>query len=114
MTRTVLVTGSSRGLGATIAKTLLKQGFNVVVNYHQSKQETEALIKGYEHQAIAIQADVTEREEVDTMVKQATEHFGQIDVVINNALVGFKLILIRKNHLKISIGKTINNKLTVL
>ena len=90
MTRTVLVTGSSRGLGATIAKTLLKQGFNVVVNYHRSKEEAEALIKGYEHQAIAIQADVTEREEVEAMVKQATEHFGQIDVVVNNALVGFK------------------------
>lgn len=90
MTRTVLVTGSSRGLGATIAKTLLKQGFNVVVNYHQSKEEAETLVKGYEHQAIAIQADVTEREEVEAMVKQATEHFGQIDVVVNNALVGFK------------------------
>lgn len=72
MTRTVLVTGSSRGLGATIAKTLLKQGFNVVVNYHRSEEEAEALIKGYEHQAIAIQADVTEREEVEAMVKQAT------------------------------------------
>ena len=37
MTRTVLVTGSSRGLGAVIAKTLAKQGFEVIINYNQSR-----------------------------------------------------------------------------
>ncbi|BCU53311.1 3-oxoacyl-[acyl-carrier protein] reductase [Staphylococcus auricularis] len=91
MTRTVLVTGSSRGLGATIAQTLIEQGFNVVINYHQSKDKAEALLENVsDTQAIALQADVTDRKEVDQLIQQATEHFGQIDVVINNALVGFK------------------------
>ena len=91
MTRTVLVTGSSRGLGATIAQTLIEQGFNVVINYHQSKDKAEALLENVsDTQAIALQADVTDRKEVDQLIQQATEHFGQIDIVINNALVGFK------------------------
>ncbi|MCE5039198.1 3-oxoacyl-ACP reductase [Staphylococcus auricularis] len=91
MTRTVLVTGSSRGLGATIAQTLIEQGFNVVINYHQSKDKAEALLENVsDTQAIALQADVTDRKEVDQLIQQATEHFGQIDVIINNALVGFK------------------------
>lgn len=91
MTRTVLVTGSSRGLGAAIAKTLIQQGFQVIVNYNQSKEAAEELIAEVsKDQAIALQADVTNRDEVEKLVSQATEHFGQIDVVVNNALVGFK------------------------
>ena len=41
MTRTVLVTGSSRGLGAVIAKTLATQGFEVIINYNQSREAAE-------------------------------------------------------------------------
>lgn len=91
MTRTVLVTGSSRGLGATIVKTLAQQGFQVVINYYKSKDAAEKLVsKIGEENAIAIQADVTNRKEVDKLIKKATEYFGQIDVVVNNALVDFK------------------------
>ncbi|RCW63953.1 3-oxoacyl-ACP reductase [Saliterribacillus persicus] len=91
MSRTVLVTGGSRGLGATIVKTLVQQGFQVVINYYKSKDAAEKLASDAgEENAIAIQADVTIREEVDQMIKKATEHFGQIDVVVNNALVDFK------------------------
>lgn len=91
MSRTVLVTGSSRGLGASIVKTLAQQGFKVVINYYKSKEAAEKLVSEIgEKKAIAIQADVTNRNDVDEMIKKATEYFGQIDVVVNNALVGFK------------------------
>lgn len=91
MTRTVLVTGSSRGLGAVIVKTLAQQGFQVVINYNQSKTSAENIVEeiGTEH-AIAIKADVTNREEVNQMIQQATDYFESIDVIVNNALVGFK------------------------
>jgi len=91
MNRTVLVTGSSRGLGSAIVKELAQQGFKVVINYYKSKDAAEELVSilGKEN-AIAICADVTNRAEVDALVKKATEYFGQIDVVVNNALVGFK------------------------
>ncbi|WOV87498.1 3-oxoacyl-ACP reductase [Sporosarcina oncorhynchi] len=91
MSRTVLVTGGSRGLGASIVKTLAQQGFQVVINYYKSKDAAEKLVSEIgEEKVIAIQADVTNRAEVDEMIKQATGHFGQIDVVVNNALVDFK------------------------
>ena len=91
MTTTVLITGSSRGLGATIAQTLATQGFQVIINYHKSKEAALDLVKSIgSTQAIAIQADVTQRDQVDHLVATATDHFGQIDVVVNNALVGFK------------------------
>lgn len=61
------------------------------MNYKHSKEKAEKLIENISHEkAIAIQADVTERAEVDQMVKVAKEHFGNIDIVINNALVNFK------------------------
>src|SRR5690625_7674655 len=91
MTRTVLVTGSSRGLGATIVKTLAQQGFQVVINYYKSKDAAEKLVSEIgEENAIAIRGDVTNRKEVDEVIKKATEYFGQIDIVVNNALVDFK------------------------
>lgn len=91
MTRTILVTGGGRGLGAVISKTLGAQGFNVIINYNQSKEAAEALAEEIDHhRAVAIQADVTDREAVERLVKEGTEAFGQIDGVVNNALIGFK------------------------
>ena len=91
MSRTVLVTGSSRGLGAVVAKTLAEKGFRVVINYYKSEEAAEKLVHeiGREN-AVAIQADVTDREEAEGLIAKGTEYFGQIDVVVNNALVGFK------------------------
>lgn len=91
MNKTVLVTGSSRGLGAAIVRTLSQQGYNVIINYFQNKVLAEQLVSEIgEHQAIAIQADVTNRNDVEKLIAQATEYFGHIDAVVNNALVGFK------------------------
>ncbi|ANQ64015.1 3-oxoacyl-ACP reductase [Staphylococcus equorum] len=91
MNKTVLVTGSSRGLGATIAKTLSQQGYNIIINYYKNKSLAEDIVSdiGSDH-AIAIQADVTNRNDIDHLIEQATQYFGKIDVVINNALVDFK------------------------
>ncbi|MER2124259.1 MAG: 3-oxoacyl-ACP reductase [Exiguobacterium indicum] len=91
MTRTVLVTGSSRGLGAMIARVLVRNGFKVVVNYYKSKETAEKLVSelGTEN-AFALHADVTKRQDVENMLQAATAHYGQIDVVVNNALIDFK------------------------
>lgn len=91
MTKTILITGSSRGLGATIARTLATQGHNVIINYFKSKDLAKQLVREIgESQALALPADITDRNQVDEMIAHATEHFGQIDAVVNNALVGFK------------------------
>ena len=91
MSKTVLVTGSSRGLGAVIARTLVEKGYRVIINYYNSQQLAEELVAelGLEN-AVAIKADVRNSEEVKQMIQEGTDKFGQIDAVVNNALVNFK------------------------
>ncbi|MEG0286643.1 MAG: 3-oxoacyl-ACP reductase [Vagococcus sp.] len=91
MSKTVLVTGSSRGLGAVIARTLVEKGYRVIINYYNSQQLAEELVAelGLEN-AVAIKADVRNSEEVKQMIQEGTDKFEQIDAVVNNALVNFK------------------------
>ena len=91
LSKTVLVTGSSRGLGAVIARTLVEKGYRVIINYYNSQQLAEELVAelGLEN-AVAIKADVRNSEEVKQMIQEGTDKFGQIDAVVNNALVNFK------------------------
>lgn len=87
----VLVTGAGRGLGSSIARAFAGQGAQVIINYRASKETAEALAKELgETQALAIQADVTDRAQVDAMIQRAQEHFSKpITVVVNNALASF-------------------------
>lgn len=91
MSKTALITGASRGLGAQIAAQFSKLGYNVVVNYFHSQNLAEQVVAniGADH-AFAVQADVRNRQEVNQMIQQTLDRFGSIDTVINNALVGFK------------------------
>lgn len=87
----VLVTGASRGLGAAIAKAFGREKARVIVNYFTSEEKAQEVVTeiGCE-QAIAIRADVRNKNEVDDMFKQAERHFGRpITTIINNALIDF-------------------------
>lgn len=89
--QTVLITGSSRGLGASMAKAFSKEGANVVVNYVQSKEKAEQLVQELGDNAIALQADVRDKEQVEAMVGKAKTYFQTpITTVVNNALVDFR------------------------
>ena len=86
--KTAIVTGAGRGIGRAIAKELGETGANVVVNYSTSAGPAEDLaaeIRTMGPQAVAIKADVTDFDQVRTMVHQAIETFGQIDILVNNA-----------------------------
>lgn len=88
MAKTVIVTGGSRGIGATIVNLLAKEGYDVILNYHKSEEiakkiQEESTKKGY-HVEI-FKADVAKREEVKKLVDFAIEKFQKIDVLINNA-----------------------------
>lgn len=83
-----IVTGASRGIGRAVAFKLAEAGAKVVVNYagnHAAAQEVEALIKNMGGEALLVQADVSNAEAVEAVVKQTMEAFGRIDILVNNA-----------------------------
>ncbi|MEJ2688492.1 MAG: SDR family NAD(P)-dependent oxidoreductase [Deltaproteobacteria bacterium] len=92
--KVALVTGASRGIGAAVAGNLAKHGAAVVVNFLRSKDKAEDLAKDITKaggQALAIQADVRDREEVDRMVATAAKKLGTIDILVNNASIDFPI-----------------------
>ncbi|WP_239719568.1 MULTISPECIES: 3-oxoacyl-[acyl-carrier-protein] reductase [unclassified Mammaliicoccus] len=98
MTKTAIVTGASRGIGRKIALELGKEGYNVVVNYAGNKEKAEQVvseIKEFGVDAFAIQANVSEIDEVKAMIKETTNQFGTIDVLVNNAGITKDNLLMR-------------------
>jgi acetoacetyl-CoA reductase len=86
--KTAIVTGAGRGIGSAIARELGETGANVIVNYSTSASSAEELaeeIRTLGPKALAIQADVTDIEQVRNMVNRVMETFGQIDILVNNA-----------------------------
>ncbi|ADV47426.1 3-oxoacyl-(acyl-carrier-protein) reductase [Cellulophaga algicola DSM 14237] len=86
--KSIIITGSSRGIGKEIAVLLAKNGAKVVVNYTRSKdaaEETIAEINKNGGTAIALQADVSKKEEVIRLFDETIRAFGKVDVLINNA-----------------------------
>lgn len=86
--RTCLITGSGRGIGRGIAEHFGEEGANVVINYRSSESsalEAVDVIEESGGDAIAAQADVTDRDEVDAMREKVHEAFGPLDVLVNNA-----------------------------
>ena len=83
-----IVTGASRGIGRAVAKELADYGASIVVNYNQSPDQAASLvdeITGGGSKAIAVQANVGEPAEVNSLVEKTIEEFEKIDILINNA-----------------------------
>ena len=86
--KVALVTGSSRGIGREIAVAMARAGADIVINYSRSKDAAETAaeeIKRLGRQALAVQASVTERSQVERLIGCAVEKFGRLDVLVNNA-----------------------------
>ncbi|RID89161.1 SDR family oxidoreductase [Peribacillus asahii] len=86
--KVVLVTGSSRGIGAAIALEFAKEGAFVIVNYLKNVEAAEKIVSACIEvggDAWAIQADVTSEEAVHSMIEQIVLEAGRLDVVVNNA-----------------------------
>lgn len=86
--KTAIVTGASRGIGRATAIELARNGANVVVNYAGSTARAEQVvveIKELGVDALAIQADVSNSEQVKEMINQTIDAFGRVDILVNNA-----------------------------
>jgi 3-oxoacyl-[acyl-carrier protein] reductase len=87
-TKSVIVTGASRGIGRAVATRLALDGFAVAVNYAGNATKADEVvseIKAARGQAIAVQADVANAADVDRLFKEAVDTFGRINVVVNCA-----------------------------
>ena len=87
-TPVALVTSSSRGIGAAIARRLAAIGYHVVVNYLHSEQAALSLVEELNSdgpRSIAIQADVSHRQDRLRLIQETVDAYGQINVLVNNA-----------------------------
>ena len=88
MSKSVLITGGSRGIGARTAVCFAERGYRVAIGYHRSAYAAKALQKslaerGFE--VIALPGDVSNPVQAESLVKQAVYSFGKLDVLVNNA-----------------------------
>src|SRR3954465_13436893 len=83
-----LITGSSRGIGRTLALSLADQGGSVVVNYKANEDLANEVVAGVKERggrAIAVQADMESPEDIDRLFDAAGEEFGRLDYFVDNA-----------------------------
>ena len=91
--KAAIVTGSSRGIGAEVAKYLAAEGAGVVVNYRQKAPRANKVVTGIENdggRAVAVGADLTSPEGPAALVAAAVENFGGLDVLVLNASGGME------------------------
>lgn len=86
--KVAIVTGASKGIGASIALHLAREGAQVVVNYASSKAGADkvvAEVEAFGGKAVAVQADVSKQEDIDRLFEEAQAAFGRLDILVNNA-----------------------------
>jgi NAD(P)-dependent dehydrogenase (short-subunit alcohol dehydrogenase family) len=88
MSKVILITGASRGIGAATARLAAQRGYRVVINYRQQAETAQALVADLLRggaSAFALQADVACEAEVKKLFAQIDERLGRLDVLVNNA-----------------------------
>ena len=87
-TSIALITGASRGIGASMARRLAQDGYAIAINYASQAQEAEALAQALVQeggQAIAVRADISQTDQVAALFNAVEQQLGKIDVLVNNA-----------------------------
>ena len=88
--KVAIVTGSSKGIGAGIAKEFAREGAKVVVNYSSSKESADKVVEEITRNggtAIAVQADISKIADIKRLFEEANKAYGRLDILVNNASV---------------------------
>lgn len=98
--KVAVITGSSRGIGATTAITLAEAGADIVINYpfeaeKENAESVYAKIKDLGQRVITVEADVSKLEDAKKLINKTKEEFGQIDILVNNAGITRDNLLLR-------------------
>ena len=92
--KVALITGASSGIGAGVAARFAAEGARVAVNYRpgsaKDRDAAEAAVRSYGTRSIAVEADVSKRDQVDAMMRRTLTELGRIDICINNAGIEIK------------------------
>lgn len=88
MNKVAIVSGGSRGIGASIVETLASSGFNVVLNYRFSADKANNIASKFSN-VVTFQADVSDHAQVKSLVDFTISKFGRIDLLVNNAGIDF-------------------------
>jgi enoyl-[acyl-carrier protein] reductase III len=101
-TKVALITGSSRGIGRAIALRLASEGARIVVNYRRNSEEAEhavAEIKKLGSDAVAVQADMSNGDDIRAMFQRVKDHFDYLDILVANAAAtSFRPLLNQGEH----------------
>lgn len=101
MSKTVLVTGASRGIGRETARQFALAGYNVVIHYHQNQEAAQTLYQellaeknmpDISYRLLLVSADISNRKQVDAMIAAIHDKFGAIDILVNNAGIAQQLL----------------------
>ncbi len=91
--KTVIITGGAKGIGAGISQVFAQEGANLVINFHSNAAEAEAYADSlrikYGCKAVCVQGDIGKEEDVKHIFDVASENYGLVDILINNAGRGF-------------------------
>ncbi|MEM9542657.1 MAG: 3-oxoacyl-[acyl-carrier-protein] reductase [Cyanobacteria bacterium P01_E01_bin.42] len=96
--KVAIVTGGSRGIGRSVVLALAGEGAKVTVNYARSREAADKVVAEIGEaggEAIAVQGDVSQPEQVDNLIKETKDKFGRIDVLVNNAGITRDTLLLR-------------------
>ena len=94
--KTVLITGASGGIGSCIAQKLSACGYYVIAGYHRSKEKALQLKRDMEEKggtAMLVQADVSQRDQVETMFEEIEKQVGSVDILVNNAGISSQMLI---------------------